>query len=126
LRSSSGSDGLAPHAAQRRRLRLAAALGQRFGEVGEEHGEPQPQRDRQHEALRRLAVAAERLHPQQAGEDAADVDDEHHRVAPLHARVELLEGLRDGRLDQRRVEQRERCLGVHDWVLESITCRSTP
>ena len=32
-------------AAQRRGLRLAAALGQRLGEVGEQHGEPQPHRD---------------------------------------------------------------------------------
>ena len=30
--------------AQRRGLGLAAALGHRLGEVGEEHGEPQPQR----------------------------------------------------------------------------------
>ena len=28
----------------------AAALGHRLGEVGEQHGEPQPQRDREHEA----------------------------------------------------------------------------
>ena len=30
------------HAAQRRRLRLAAAFGHRLGEVGEQHREPQP------------------------------------------------------------------------------------
>ena len=53
-------------AAQRRRLRLAAAFGQRLGEVGEQHGEPQPQRDREDEAGRRLALAAERLHEQHA------------------------------------------------------------
>ena len=44
---------------------------------------------RQDEAGRRLARAAQRLDPQQRGEDAADVDDEHHRVAPLRARIEL-------------------------------------
>ena len=32
--------------AQRVGLRLAAALGHRLGEVGEEHGEPEPERDR--------------------------------------------------------------------------------
>ena len=31
--------------AQRRGLRLAAPFGHRLGEVGEQHGEPQPQRD---------------------------------------------------------------------------------
>jgi hypothetical protein len=43
-------------AAQRGRLRLAAALGQRFGEVGEQHGEPQPHGDGGDEAERRLAL----------------------------------------------------------------------
>ena len=38
-------DGLGPRLAQRVGLRLAAALGHRLGEVGEEHGEPQPGRD---------------------------------------------------------------------------------
>ena len=33
---------LGPGLAQRRGLRLAAALGHRLGEVGEQHGEPQP------------------------------------------------------------------------------------
>ena len=37
--------GLLAHRAQRRRLRLAAALGDRLGEVAEEHGQPQPDRD---------------------------------------------------------------------------------
>ena len=31
--------------AQRVRLRLAASLGHRFGEVREQHGDPQPERD---------------------------------------------------------------------------------
>ena len=39
-------DGVGPRLAQRRRLRLAAALGHRLGEVGEQHREPQPQRRR--------------------------------------------------------------------------------
>ena len=39
------ADGLAARLAQRRRLRLAAALGHRLGEVGEQHGEPQERHD---------------------------------------------------------------------------------
>ncbi len=42
-------------AAQELGLRLAAAFGHRLGEVREQHGEPQPRRDR--EVERRLAVA---------------------------------------------------------------------
>ena len=37
-------------AAQRVGLRFAASFGERFGEVREQHGEPQPQRDREDEA----------------------------------------------------------------------------
>ena len=36
--------------AERPRLGLAAALGHGFGEVGEDHGEEQPERDLQHVA----------------------------------------------------------------------------
>ena len=43
-------DRLGARPAQRLRLRLAASLGDRLGEVGEEHGEPQPQRDLADEA----------------------------------------------------------------------------
>ena len=53
-------------------------------------------------------LADERLHAEDGRQDAADVDDEHHRVAPLHARIELDEGVADGRAEQRRVEERER------------------
>ena len=50
----------------------------------------------------------ERLDAEHGRQDAADVDDEHHRVAPLHARVELGERVADRRPHERRVEQRER------------------
>ena len=43
-------------AAQGGRLLLAAAFGQGFGEVGEQHGEPEPYRDRQDEARRGLGL----------------------------------------------------------------------
>ena len=43
-------DRLGPRLAQRVGLRLAAPFGHRFGEVGEQHGEPEPERDLQLEA----------------------------------------------------------------------------
>ena len=43
-------DRLGPRLAQRVGLRLAAPFGHRFGEVGEQHREPQPERDLQLEA----------------------------------------------------------------------------
>ena len=49
---------VAAHRAQRRRLRLAAPLGHRLGEVREQHRQPQPGRDREHE--RRAAGVRER------------------------------------------------------------------
>ena len=52
-------DGLAAHRAQARGLRSAAALGERLGEVGEDDGEPEPDRDGEGEP-RRLVAAAER------------------------------------------------------------------
>ena len=42
-------DRVLAHRPQRRRLGLAAALGDRLGEVAEEHGEPQPDRDGERE-----------------------------------------------------------------------------
>ena len=48
------------HRAQRGGLRLAAALGQRLGQVAEDHRQPQPDRDGEGEPGR-LVAAAERL-----------------------------------------------------------------
>ena len=75
----------------------------------------------QHEGRRHAGVAreAQRMHPQQRGQDAADVDDEHHRVAPLHARAQLGEGAPQRGLDQRRVEQRERGFVVVEVMVRS-------
>ncbi len=54
-------DRLGPHRAQRVGLRLAAPLGQRLGEVGEDDGQPEPGRDREGKpgrvASRRRAAA---------------------------------------------------------------------
>ena len=53
-------DGVGAHRPQRVGLRLAAALRERLGEVGEDDREPEPGRDREREP-RRLVAAAERL-----------------------------------------------------------------
>jgi hypothetical protein len=91
-------------AAQRGRLRLAAPFGQGLGKIGEQHREPEPQRHGQDEADRRLALAEQRLHAKHGGQHAADIDDEHHRIAPLRSGVELFACVQDGRHQQRRVE----------------------
>ena len=87
-------DRLRAHGAQGRRLGLAATLGERLGEVGEDHGQPQPDRHREGEPGRLVAasqrLAAEHLdQPSARGDHGADLDHEHDRVAHLHARVEL-------------------------------------
>ena len=79
-------------------LRLAAPFGDRLGEVREQQRDPEPQRDRQDEPRRRLALAGERLEPEDRRQDAADVDDEHHRIAPLVTRREPPEAVDEGRL----------------------------
>ena len=102
--------GLGAHRAQRRRLRAPASLGQRLGEVGEDDGEPEPDGHGEGEP-RGLVPAAERLAPEELDDprdrrdDGADLDDEHDRVADLHARVELLERGPDRRPQDVRREQ---------------------
>ncbi len=54
-RPESVRDRFGPRLAQRVGLRLAAAFRHRFGEVGEQHGEPQPERDLELEAEPRPA-----------------------------------------------------------------------
>ena len=88
--------GLGP--AQRVRLRLAAALGDRLGQVGEHHRQPQPDHDQPGEH----AGVGDREH---RGEHGADLDDEHDRVAPQRARVELAQRVRQRRPQHLRVEQ---------------------
>ena len=56
---------------------------------------------------------------QHGGEHAADVDDEHHRVADLVARVELRERVDDRPPHDRRVEQRTGFVGCMVIVAES-------
>ena len=80
-------EGGSPGPAQRIGLRLAAAFGDRLGEVGEEDRQPQPDGDDIDEP--QLAVVATReLEEEDAGRDhRAELDDEHDRVSCLQPRV---------------------------------------
>ena len=76
----------------------AAPLGERLGHVREHDGQPQPDRDRER-VPGGVAAAAERGRPEDldqpgdGGDHGAELDDEHHRVADLHPRVELDEAV---------------------------------
>ena len=74
--------GLGTHLAQRLSLCLATALGHGLGEVGEEHGQEQPDRDRPVEQVGVRQGLDERDH-------RPDQDDEHDRVPDLDPWVEL-------------------------------------
>ena len=98
------ADGFGAALAQRIGLGLAAALGHRLGEVREEHREPEPQRDLQHEAERlAVRVGEEQLDRR---DRRADLGHEHDRVSHHVDRVELLEALDDRREHDLRIEQR--------------------
>ena len=80
-------DGRRAGRAQGARLCLAAALGHGLRQIGEEHGEPEPDRDRAREPERLLAlVAANGVDDEvRRDDDASDLDDEDHRVADQRA-----------------------------------------
>ena len=80
--------------AQRVGLRLAAPFGHGLGEVGEQHGEPEPGGDETGEHVLVGVAAGEVAEEQERREDAAELDDEHDRVARHRARVELAERVR--------------------------------
>ena len=74
--------GFAAGLAQGGRLRLAATFRHRFGEVGEEDGEPEPDRDRSDEpGLVVVRATQQVLDQDDRGDDRADLDDEHDRIA---------------------------------------------
>ena len=99
-------DRLGARLAQRVGLGLAAALGHRLGEVREQHGEPQPRGDETREHAVGRGRRRQLLEEQDRREDAADLDDEHHRVARHLPRVELHERVADRPPHDRGVEQR--------------------
>ena len=83
--------------AQRVRLRLAAAFGDRLGEVREQHGQPEPDGDHADEPELSRVPAGEVEEEDPGRDHAAELDDEHHRVLQLQPRVELRERVPDRR-----------------------------
>ena len=104
--------GLGPGPAQRLGLRLAAPFGDCFGEIGEQHGEPQPDGDLPREqragADDRAAADEQIAQEKDRGQHRDDLDAEHDRVLDQGARIELAERRPDRRHDQRAVEDRKR------------------
>ena len=98
-------DGLGLGLAQGRGLRLAAAFGDRLGEVGEQHREPEPEIDLEGKAQPAGArdEVADEEHRRQAGHH---LDREHHGVAYHDARVELAQRVQDGGTEDLRIAQR--------------------
>ena len=83
--------------AQRGGLRLAAAFGHGFGEIGEQHGEPEPEIDLERQSRRWRAAGDEVAQEEDGGQRGDDLDHEHHRIADQDARIELAEGIADRR-----------------------------
>ena len=103
--------------AQGVRLRLAAALGDRLGEVREQHRQPEPERDgaREPERLADRRSTKRSRKKIDRRDHAADLDDEDDRVAEERARVELEERVADR--GERRCRAR-RC-PASPWSLRS-------
>ena len=92
-------------APQRIGLRLAAAFGDRLGEVGEQHREPQPQDDLELEAD--VCAAGDEIADQDdRGQRGDDLEHEHHRILDQRPRIELDEGRADRRHHDLGIEQR--------------------
>lgn len=94
----SASTGLLARTPKRVRLRLPTALGDRLGEVGEDHGQPQPRGDQPPEHAR--------VHDGEArGQRRPDLGDEHDRVADHGDGVELAQRGRQGKPQLTRIQQ---------------------
>ncbi|MGY3651716.1 hypothetical protein ACVWW2_007007 [Bradyrhizobium sp. LM4.3] len=92
--------------AQRFGLCLAAAFGNRFGEIGEQHREPEPKDDLEGKAQARTS-RKDIAQKDRRGERGHDLDHEHHRVLHHQPRIELGErganrGHHDVRVEHRR------------------------
>ena len=102
-------------------LRLAASFGHRFGKIGKQHREPEPGRNAEDETGRFQARVGQRLDAQHGGQHAADIHGEHHRIAHLHARIQLEHANRPTPADNRRFEQgMSFCRGRHKTYREVL------
>ena len=91
--------------AQRVGLRLTPTLGDGFREIGEQHGEPQPQDDLELKADMPAAghQIANQDHRRERGDD---FEHEHDRILHQRSRIELDEGGADRRHDDLWIEER--------------------
>ena len=96
--------GVGARLAQRVGLRLAAPFGDRFGEIGEQHREPQPGGDLAGE--RGLPVVGDEVaHEQERDDGRHDLGHEDHRVLGERPRIELAQGVDRRGADDPGVEQ---------------------
>ena len=86
-------------------LRFTAAFRHRFGEVGEQDGEPQPETHGGGKSGAAGDLPACHGKSQQGGEQTANPDDKHHRVTPLYGRAQFFHGVQQGLTHQRRLQQ---------------------
>ena len=98
--------------AQRVGLGLAASLGDRLGDVGEDHRQPQPERHDGGEPQRVTVAAKGRQHRDAGGDGRAQLDDEHHRVVDLMAGIELAERVLGGLPHDLGCKQLRRLAGI--------------
>ena len=87
------------------RLRLAAALGHRLGEIREQHREPEPQDDLEGET-EVLAASREVAQEDHRGQGGDDLDHEHDRILHQGPWIELGKSRADRRNDDLRIGQR--------------------
>ena len=95
---------LGTRAPERIRLRLAAALRHRLGEIREQHRDPQPHDDLERET-EVLAASREVAQEDHGGQGGDDLDHEHDRVLHQDPWIELGESGADRRNDDLRVGQ---------------------
>src|SRR5262249_50687817 len=100
----------------------AALLGHRLSEVGEEHREPEPEGNLQFEAdSRALRDVADE---QDRGQDAADLDDEHHWVSHHLDRVQFAKRVEERAPDDLRIPNGNSFMLCHNYLRIS-TARGT-
>ena len=96
--------GVAAGAPQGVRLRLASAFRDRFGEIGEQHGEPQPGGDLAREG--RAAIMGGEVAQEERGDERRhDFGHENDRVLHQRARIEFAQRVDSGGGDDRAIEQ---------------------
>ena len=95
---------LGPLPPQRLGLSLAAAFGDRLGEIGEQHCEPQPEDDLKFKADI-FAADREVADQDHCGERGDDFEHKHHRILHQRPRIELDEGGANRRQDDLGVEK---------------------